>query len=77
MSQLKTDEDSLDWRRRGKRGRREKGQKFTLWVLDALSVLSEFNRPLPALEPTLQGLQTQPFPLEGPLPPAAPQGKAR
>lgn len=26
MSQLKTDEDSLDWRRRGKRGRREKGQ---------------------------------------------------
>lgn len=29
MSQLKTDEDSLDWRRRDRRGRREKGQKFT------------------------------------------------
>lgn len=59
MSQLKTDEDSLDWKRR------EKGQKLTFWVLSTLSVLSEFTCSLPSLERTLQGLQTQPFPLGG------------
>lgn len=47
MSQLKTDEDSLDWRRR------ERTEIHSLGVLSALLVLVEFTRPLPTLESTL------------------------
>lgn len=55
MSQLKTDEDSLDWRRKTRRGRRTWEERQTeihfLGTQHALGVTSALNRPLPALEP--------------------------